>query len=54
MGYQLVRASDSIAANISEGYSRFQYKENRQFVFVARGSLYETKTFMKKARKEIY
>jgi four helix bundle protein len=29
IGKQLVRAVDSIAANISEGYGRFHYKENK-------------------------
>jgi four helix bundle protein len=49
MGYQIVKSSDSIAANISEGYGRYFYKENRQFLYIARGSLYETNTFVKKA-----
>jgi hypothetical protein len=31
VGEQLVEAADSIAANISEGYGRYHYKENRQF-----------------------
>lgn len=31
LGYQIVKVADSIAANISEGYGRFSYKENRQF-----------------------
>ena len=29
VGKQLVRASDSIASNISEGYGRYFYKENK-------------------------
>ena len=41
-GYQFVKAADSIAANISEGYGRFFFKENRQFCYIARGSHYET------------
>ncbi|MEN8224686.1 MAG: four helix bundle protein [Bacteroidota bacterium] len=49
LGYQLVRAVDSIPANISEGYGRFHYKEQRQFCYIARGSLYETKTWLTKA-----
>lgn len=28
-GKQLVNAADSIAANISEGFGRFHYKENK-------------------------
>jgi four helix bundle protein len=49
MGYQLIRSVDSIAANISEGYGRHFYKENRQFCYYARGSLFETKTWLSKS-----
>ena len=49
IGKQLIRSSDSVAANISEGYGRFFYKENRQFCYYSRGSLYETKTWLTKA-----
>ena len=41
IGMQLVRAADSIAANISEGYGRYHYQENIQFCRQARGSIYE-------------
>jgi four helix bundle protein len=49
VGKQLVKSVDSIAANLSEGYGRFFYKENRQFCYYSRGSLYETKTWLKKS-----
>ncbi len=49
MGKQLIRAADSIAANLSEGFGRFFYKEGRQFCYYSRGSLYETKTWLTKA-----
>ncbi len=49
VGKQLVRSVDSIAANLSEGYGRFFFKENRQFCYYSRGSLYETKTWLKKS-----
>lgn len=49
IGKQLVKAADSIAANLSEGYGRFHYKENKQFCYYSRGSLYETKTWIAKA-----
>nr|AIA16220.1 RibD C-terminal domain protein [uncultured bacterium]AIA17070.1 FGGY family of carbohydrate kinases, C-terminal domain protein [uncultured bacterium] len=49
IGRQLIKSSDSIAANISEGYGRYFYKENRNFCFYARGSLTETKTWIAKA-----
>jgi len=51
IGKQLVRAVDSVAANISEGYGRYYYKENKQFCYYSRGSLYETKTWLEKAHK---
>ena len=51
--YQLVRAVDSIAANISEGYGRFHFKEQRQYCYIARGSLYESKTWLNKAKIRI-
>ena len=49
VGRQLVKAADSIAANLSEGFGRFHYRENRQFGYYSRGSLFETRTWLKKA-----
>jgi four helix bundle protein len=49
IGKQLVRAADSISANLSEGYGRYHYKENSNFSYYSRGSLYETKTWLTKA-----
>ena len=49
IGKQLVRASDSIAANLSEGFGRYHYRENINFSYYSRGSLYETKTWLTKA-----
>jgi len=31
VGKQFVRAVDSVAANLSEGFGRFYYNESRQF-----------------------
>jgi len=42
VGKQIVRAADSIGANISEGSGRGSLQDNRRFVRMARGSLYET------------
>ncbi len=55
IGKQFVRAADSIAANLSEGFGRYHYKENTNFSYYSRGSLYETKTWLIKAhnRKQI-
>jgi len=50
IGKQLVRSADSVAANLSEGFGRFSYKENKQFCYYARGSLYETKTWLTKGK----
>jgi four helix bundle protein len=49
IGQQLVRSSDSIAANISEGFGRFHFKENKNFLYYSRGSLCETKTWITKS-----
>ena len=51
IGKQLIRSVDSVAANISEGYRSDHYKENKQFCYYSRGSLYETKTWLTKAHK---
>ena len=42
VGKQIVRSADSIGANISEGSGRGSIQDNRRFVRIARGSLYET------------
>jgi four helix bundle protein len=50
LGAQFVDAADSIALNISEGYGRFHYKENKNFCYYSRGSAKETMTAATKAR----
>jgi len=49
IGYQVINSSDSIAANISEGYGRFSTRDRRRFYIFARGSFEETKTWLRKA-----
>ncbi len=51
LGDQFVRAADSIAANIAEGYGRYFFGEYRVFLYYARGSLYECKLWLEKTRK---
>ncbi|MCG2589350.1 four helix bundle protein [Rhodohalobacter sp. WB101] len=51
VGKQLVRAADSIGANIAEGNGRGTFKGNKRFVKIARSSLYETKFWLKRASK---
>lgn len=49
IGKQFVKAADSIAANLSEGFGIFFYKENKQLCYYSRGSLFETRTWLIKA-----
>lgn len=49
VGKQLVRAGDSIGANIAEGSGRGTDPEIRRFLRVARGSLYETQHWLRRA-----
>jgi four helix bundle protein len=49
VGGQLARAVDAIGANIAESYGRFHYGEKLQFLYYARGSLFEAKYWMNRA-----
>lgn len=51
LGKQITRSADSIALNISEGYRRFHYAENKHFCYYSRGSAYETASAIVKARQ---
>jgi four helix bundle protein len=50
VGQQMVRAGDSIGANIAEAYGRFHYGEKLQFLYYARGSLFETKYWLNRGQ----
>lgn len=49
VGCQLVRAADSVGANIAEGTGRKSFQDNRRFVRMARGSFYETQHWLRRA-----
>jgi len=47
---QLVRAIDSVSANIAEGFGRFYYKDKIRFYYQARGFLLEVCDWLAKAK----
>lgn len=49
VGRQIVTAADSIGANIAEGCGRGSFQDNRRFVKIARGSLNETRHWLRRA-----
>ena len=51
LGKQWVRAIDSVSANISEGFGRNTFKDQRNFYYFSRGSLCESKTWLEKAKR---
>ncbi len=50
-GYQLIRSSDSISANISEGYGRFTPADRKRFYLYSRGSFSESVTWINKLKR---
>lgn len=51
VGIQIVKAVDSIGANIAEGTGRGSKKDNQRFAKIGRGSLFETKHWLRRAVK---
>lgn len=49
VGKQIVRSADSIGANIAEGTGRYNFQDNRRFIKIARGSLHETRHWLRRA-----
>lgn len=46
VGKQIIKSSDSIGANIAESYGRFHFSDKVNFLYFARGSLFETKYWL--------
>jgi four helix bundle protein len=51
VGKQIVRSADSIGANIAEGTGRYGLQDNKRFGYISRGSLNETKHWLRRAFK---
>jgi four helix bundle protein len=49
LGKQLVRAADSIGANIAEGFGRGNGPDHKRFIRIARGSMCEVKHWLRLA-----
>lgn len=49
IGNQLIRASDSISANLAEGWNRYSKKDKINFYIIARSSAAETSDWLNKA-----
>jgi four helix bundle protein len=49
LGLQLVRAIESVGANIAEAEGRWHLPDKRRLLFIARGSLYEAEHWMQRA-----
>jgi four helix bundle protein len=50
LGIQLIRAADSIGANIAEATGRWHVADQRRVLYFARGSLYETEHWIAVAK----
>lgn len=51
IGIQWIDATDSISANLIEGFGRYHKKDRVKFYFNAKGSAMESEEWMKKAAK---
>jgi four helix bundle protein len=51
LGEQLIRAADSVCANLVEGDGRWAVKDGIQFFVIARASARETRLWLRKAAK---
>ena len=51
LGRQLIRAADSVGANIAEAYGRWRPDDKKRLLLIARGSYFETHHWLARARK---
>lgn len=49
LGTQIVNAADGVGSNIAEGSGKGSYLDFRRFMKISRGSLYETKHWLRRA-----
>jgi four helix bundle protein len=50
VGLQMIRAADSVGANLAEGSGRFGYADHRRFLFIARSSACELQHWLEQAQ----
>jgi four helix bundle protein len=51
VGIQLVRAADSVGANVAEAFGRGSIPDQRRLLYIARGSLLETEHWIDRATR---
>lgn len=51
VGKQIVDSADGIGSSIAEGSGKGSYVDFRRYIKISRGSLYETKYWLKRAHK---
>ena len=54
LGNQVLRSAASVAANIAEGYGRYSEPAYRHHLSIARGSLFETESWLDLLQKASY
>jgi four helix bundle protein len=49
VGAQIIRSADSVGANLAEGSGRGGNQDYKRFIKISRGSLYETRHWLRRA-----